>query len=109
SLLLGVGYFVWMRKLDHTGRHGMATPVAAAMIPVLASAPLLLADDFETEGAGLVTMALGAALAFFGSPLHRRVVTWVGGAGVAIGAAIFLGEMTDNATVGGMLYLGAGI
>lgn len=109
SLIVGIGYFVWMKKLDDSGRHGMATPVAAAMIPPLVAAPLLLADDLQSEGSGLLTMAIGACLAFFAAPLHRRGVTWLGGAAVTLGAAIFLADMTDNATVGGMLFLAAGI
>jgi len=109
SLVLGCAYLLATQRLDRGGRHGAATPFAAATVPVLVTVPFLLAEDLETAGSGLLVTALGAALALVGTSVHRRGLTWLGGAGVAIGVAIFLGDMTDDATVGGMLYLAAGI
>jgi hypothetical protein len=109
SLVLGVAYLVIGRLLDGSGHHGAATPFATATLPVLATAPLFLADDLDTAGTGLLLVVLGAALAINGAAAGRRATTWVGGAAVAFGAATFLSDMTDDATVGGMLFLAAGL
>jgi hypothetical protein len=109
SLVVGIAYLVIGRLLDGSGHHGAATPVAAATLPVLATAPIFLADDLDTAGTGLLLVALGLALAVNGAAAGRRATTWVGGAAVALGVATFLSDMTDDATVGGMLFLAGGL
>ncbi|HEX4866996.1 MAG TPA: hypothetical protein VFV32_05160 [Acidimicrobiales bacterium] len=109
SLALGVAYLVMGRLLDSSGHHGAATPVAAATLPVLATAPIFLADDLDTAGTGLLLVVLGLALAVNGAAAGRRTTTWVGGAAMALGVAVFLSDMTDDATVGGMLFLATGL
>jgi hypothetical protein len=68
-----------------------------------------LSPDLETEGTGLLMVLIGLLLAYHGATVWRRFTTWLGGGTVALGAAVFLGDMTDNATVGGMLFVAAGI
>ncbi|MGK2947376.1 MAG: PEP-CTERM sorting domain-containing protein, partial [Acidimicrobiales bacterium] len=109
SLGLGVAYLVVGRRLDRRGLQGAGTPVALATIPPLFIGALFLADDLETAGTGLLLMAIGLGLAYSGGSTWRRATTWIGGAATAIGAAVFLGDMTDDATIGGMLFLAAGI
>lgn len=109
SLGLGVAYLVVGRRLDRRGLHGAATPFALATIPPIFIGALFLADDLETAGTGLLLMAIGLGLAYSGGTTWRRATTWIGGAATAIGAAVFLGDMTDDATIGGMLFLAAGI
>jgi len=108
-LLVGVGYLVAARFLDRLGRHGTATPFVAAMVPPLVAAPMALADELDAAGAGLLVIALGAGVALVSSRAGRRATTWLGGGAVALGTAVFLGDMTDDATVGGMLFLAGGI
>jgi len=109
TLVLGVAYLVIARTLDGSGRHGTATPFAMATIPLLVTAPLFLADELQEAGSGLLSIFLGLALAVSGAASGRRTTTWVGGAAVGVGTAVFLVDMTDDATVGGMLFLAAGI
>lgn len=109
SLVFGLVYVVAARRLDDRGRHGAATPFAFAALPTLALGSVLLADELEQAGTGLFMMAIGVGLAYHGSTTVRRVTTWVGGAATAIGAAVFLSDMTDDATIGGMLFVAAGI
>jgi hypothetical protein len=97
------------RRLDGGGRHGAATPFAVAALPCLAVGVLGLSPDLETEGTGLLMVLIGLLLAYHGATVWRRFTTWLGGGTVALGAAVFLGDMTDNATVGGMLFVAAGI
>ena len=109
SLGLGVAYLLVTRWLDRRGHHGAATPVALATLPTLFAGVLALADDLEQAGTGLLLLALGLGLAHHGSAVGRRATAWIGGATAAVGAATFLADMTDDATVGGMLFVAAGI
>jgi hypothetical protein len=109
SLGLGLAYLLATRWLDKRGRHGVATPFALATLPTLFAGTLFLADDLEQAGTGLLALGIGAALAWHGASVGRRVTAWLGGAATAIGAGVFLGDMTDDATVGGMLFMAAGI
>ena len=53
---------------------------------------------------------IGLALAWHGATVWRRATSWIGGATMALGLAIFLGDMAgDNATTGGMLFIAGGI
>src|SRR5690606_35212479 len=72
-------------------------------------APLFLADELQEAGTGLLYVAIGLALAINGAVSGRRATTWVGGAAVGVGTAVFLVDMTEDATIGGMLFLAAGI
>jgi hypothetical protein len=109
SLLLGVAYLVVGRQLDRSGRAGIGTPFAVAVIPCLVVGVIALADDLQQVGTGLLMVVLGAGVAAHAATVGRRLTTWVGGATVAAGLAILLGDMTDDATIGGMLYLAAGV
>lgn len=109
SLGLGVAYLVVGRRLDRRRLHGAATPFALATLPTLFVGSIFLADDLEAAGTGLLLMAIGLGLAYSGGSTWRRATTWIGGAATAFGAALFLGDMTDDATIAGMLFLAAGI
>jgi hypothetical protein len=109
SLLTGVAYLLLARRLDRRGQHGVATPFAVAALPILAAAILLLSNDLEQAGTGLLMVIIGLGLTVHGATTWRRATTWLGGGAVALGAAIFLGDMTDDGTIAGMLFLAAGI
>ncbi len=109
SLVLGAGYLVLSRRLDRTGYHGTATPFALAALPTLLFSIVFLGDDLEAAGSGLLGVLVGLALVTHGASVLRRATAWIGAATTATGAAVFLTDMTDDATVGGMLFLAAGI
>jgi hypothetical protein len=109
SLLFGIAYLVVGRRLDRAGRFGVGTPFAVATLPCLLLAVTSLADDLDVGGTGALLISLGALLAWHGATVGRRLTTWVGGAGVAIGVATLLSDVSDSALVIGMLYLAAGI
>jgi hypothetical protein len=109
SLGLGAAYLLVCRWLDKEGHLGTATPFALATLPTLAAGTLFLVDDLEQAGSGLLVLVIGAGLAFHGATVGRRTTAWVGGAATAVGAAVFLADMTDDATIGGMLFVAAGI
>lgn len=106
---LGIAYLLMSRWLDGRGHHGTATPFAVAALPTLFASPSFLADDLETAGTGLLLLLIGAALAYQGATAGRRATAWFGGAATAVGALVFISDMTDDATVGGMLLMAAGI
>ena len=61
-------------------------------------------------GSGLLLAVIGLALAYNGATIWRRATTWIGGAAMALGLALFLGDMAgDSATTGGMLFIAGGI
>jgi hypothetical protein len=109
TLGLGIAFVLLGRHLDRRGHHGTATPFALAALPTLLTGPLFLAEDLEQAGTGLTFLVIGAGLAFHGATSQRRATAWVGGAAAAIGAAVFLGDMSDEPMVIGMLYVAAGI
>lgn len=109
SLGLGLAYLVACRGLDARGRHGIATPFAVATIPTLLAGTILLGDDLEQAGTGLLALAIGLGLALHGASSRRRATAWIGGAATAFGAAVFLSDMTDDATIGGMLFMAGGL
>ncbi|MGH9084514.1 MAG: hypothetical protein ACRDYW_03580 [Acidimicrobiales bacterium] len=109
TLGLGVAFLLIGRYLDRRGHHGTATPFAFAALPTLLTAPWFLADDLEQAGTGLLLLLIGAGLAFHGASAGRRATAWFGGGVAAIGLAVFLGDMSDEAMVIGLLYVAAGI
>jgi hypothetical protein len=109
SLGLGIGYLLLTRRLDRQGHHGVATPFAFATLPTLVVGVIALADDLEQAGTGLLLVGLGLLLAHQGATVTRRATAWIGGATAASGAAVFMGDMTDDATIGGMLFIASGI
>jgi len=109
SLGLGIAYLLLTRWLDRRGHHGTATPFALATLPTLVVGVLALADDLEQAGTGLLLIALGFVLAHQGATVGRRATAWIGGGAAALGAAVFMSDMTDDATIGGMLFVAAGI
>jgi hypothetical protein len=110
SLGFGVAFLLAGRWLDRKGRHGAATPFTFAAIPCLAVGVIGLADDLEAAGTGLLLVVIGLTLAYHGASIWRRATSWIGGATMALGLALFLGDMADdNVTTGGMLYVAGGI
>ena len=110
SLALGVAFLLIGRGLDRRGHHGTATPFTFAAIPCLAVGVIGLADDLEAAGSGVLLALIGLGLAYNGATIWRRATTWIGGAAMALGLALFLGDMAgDSATTGGMLFIAGGI
>ena len=110
SLALGVAFLLVGRGLDRRGHHGTATPFTFAAIPCLAVGVIGLADDLEAAGSGVLLALIGLGLAYNGATIWRRATTWIGGAAMALGLALFLGDMAgDSATTGGMLFIAGGI
>ena len=110
SLGFGVAFLFLARWCDRTGRHGTGTPFSVAALPCLAVGVFGLAPDLEAAGSGLLLAAIGLALAWHGATVRRRATSWIGGATMALGLAIFLGDMSgDIATTGGMLFIAGGI
>ena len=110
SLVLGALFLLVGRRLDRSGRHGTATPFAFAALPCLAVGVIGLAPDLEASGTGLLLVGIGLALAHHGATIWRRATSWIGGAAMALGLALFLGDNAgDSVTTGGMLYIAGGV
>lgn len=109
SLAFGIAFLLTGRRLDRRGHHGVATPLAFAALPCLFVGVVGLSPDLEAAGSGLLMVLIGLGLAYHGATVWRRATTWIGGGVTAIGLAVFLTDMTDDATIGGMLFIAAGI
>ena len=110
SLVLGALFLLVGRWLDRDGRHGSATPFAFAALPCLAVGVIGLAPDLEASGTGLLLVGIGLALAHHGATIWRRATSWIGGAAMALGLALFLGDNAgENLTTAGMLYIAGGV
>lgn len=110
SLGLGLAFLLVGRWLDQQGRPGVGTPFALAALPALAVGIIGLAPDLEAAGTGVFMVAIGLALTYHGATVWRRATNWIGGATVAAGLALFLGDMAgDDVTIGGMLFIAGGI
>ena len=109
SLAFGLAYVLLSRRLDRRGHHGVATPFALATIPTLFVGAIAMTEDLEQAGTGLLLIGIGAGLAYHGATMGRRATTWVGGASTALGAAVLVADLTDDATLVGVLFLAAGI
>lgn len=109
SLAFGVAYVVLSRRFDRQGHHGAATPFTVIALPAFLVGVIGMADELEQAGSGLLAVGIGVGLAYHGSSTWRRATTWIGGAATVVGAGVFLGDMTDEATLLGLLYVAAGI
>lgn len=109
SLAFGVAYVLLSRRFDRQGHHGVATPFSVIALPALLVGVIGLADELEQAGAGLLLVGIGVGLAHHGATTWRRATTWIGGAATVVGAGVFLGDMTDEATLLGLLFVAAGI
>jgi hypothetical protein len=109
SLAVGVAYVVATRWLDRRSHTGAATPFAAVAIAPLVAGTLFLSDDLDQAGTGLLLAVLGVWLARHGSTTRRRATAWIGGVLCAIGLATIVIDLTDDATIGGLLLAVAGL
>ena len=110
SLVLGVVFLLVGRRLDRSGRHGAATPFSFAALPCLAVGVIGLAPDLEASGTGLLLVGIGLALAYNGATVWRRATSWIGGAAMAVGLALFLGDNAgESVTTAGMLFIAGGV
>ena len=110
SLVLGVVFLLVGRRLDRSGRHGAATPFSFAALPCLAVGVLGVAPDLEASGTGLLLVGIGLALAYNGATVWRRATSWLGGAAMAVGLALFLGDNAgESVTTAGMLFIAGGV
>lgn len=98
SFLFGAGYLVVAGMLDNRGLRGAATPFVFVGIVAIANGLGGMADDLEVAGVGVLTAATGVALALYFPVVARRGATWIGGFGVALGAALVIGDVLEDST-----------
>lgn len=108
SLAFGAGYLLLARSWDRSGRAGASTPVTAVALVALFVGVQSLGDDLDTAGTGLVAIVVGGAVAAHGASVGRRATTWLGAAGAGLGVMAIVGELSDEATPGGLLLIAAG-
>lgn len=105
SLAIGIGFVLLSRRLDRRGFTGAATPLLVAAIPALYVGVLLLANELEVAGTGLLTIAIGAGLALNGASAGRRATTWFGALLVPLGLVPIVLDLASSAGTVGVLLL----
>lgn len=95
-LLFGYGYLVAAGMLDARRLHGLATPFVVAGLFIVNNGYQALSEDLEPAGTGILIAATGLAIAVYFSRFDRRATTWLGGAGVALGVALVIGDVMED-------------
>ena len=108
SLGFAAVYLALAQRWDRTGFSGAATPLTAAALLATPVGVLALAEDLEATGTGVLTAAIGVAFAAVGSASARRATAWIGGAAVAIGVLVVVGDAVDEPTPGGLTLMVVG-
>jgi hypothetical protein len=101
-------YLVGSHLLERRGHLGVATPMVAVGHAAAIVAIFAVSDDLEEIGTGIVAVIVGVALAYRGATAERRATTWIGGIYVVGGVQAIISGLTDSATTGGVLLIGAG-
>jgi hypothetical protein len=112
SLLFAAGYYGAALVLDRSDREGLGTPFIAAGVVPLVVGVASLADEIEQVGVGILSIALGLALAAIGANGLRRFTTWLGAGGVVFGLLLLIDEAVgDSATGSGIaaIIVGAAV
>jgi hypothetical protein len=109
SLAIGIGFVVLSRRLDRRGFSGAATPLLVAAFPALYIGVVLLANELEAAGTGLLIIAVGAGLALHGASVGRRATTWFGAVLVPLGLVPIVLDLSDTAGTVGVLFLLLGV
>ncbi|HLF99268.1 MAG TPA: hypothetical protein VI916_02275 [Acidimicrobiia bacterium] len=116
-LIFGYGYLVLAGWLDARTLHGFATPFVVAGLFIVNNGFSALSGDLEMAGTGILIAATGCAVAIYFSGFGRRATTWIGGAGVASGVVMVIGDAMEDSdltaigltvlVVGAALIIGA--
>jgi len=112
SAIFGIAYLVATRVLDARNRSRLATafvlPAAAASVTAVS---LLGNESGSAVVGGLLAMVGGVGFGFIGFRSDRRFTTWLGGAGVSIGALIIAADVsaTGDQLAEGVDLMGPGL
>jgi hypothetical protein len=105
SLLFAAGALIDAVTCDRHGRRGMATPLLFVGVVTLAAGIAFLGDDLNESGTGGMAIVAGLAVIVIGATAGRRLTTWAGGAGVAIGTILIVDTLAGDSPRGAGLSL----
>ena len=99
SLMIGLGYYLVAFVLDHAGRSRPAVPFVVAGFVAVVAGLLATLPSVHAAGTGLLTIAVAAALAWYGARARRRFTAWAWAGGLAVGIVSIIEDLGDeNAT-----------
>lgn len=103
GLIFGLGYYAIAAGLDRFGNRGAATGLVYAGFFTTTGGVIAAVPDFKLVGTGILLLALGAVLGWYGGRAGRRFTTWVWAAGILIGIVLLVIKAFPHS------YQGAGI
>ena len=109
SLMIGLGYYLVAFVLDHAGRSRPAVPFVVAGFVAVVAGLLATLPSLHAAGTGLLTIAVAAALAWYGARARRRFTAWAWAGGLAVGILSIVEDVADqNATAAGIVLVVGG-
>jgi hypothetical protein len=103
GLVLGLAYYAIAALLDRRGYHGAAIGMVYAAFVTTVGGVITAAPSFEQVGTGILLIALGAVLGWYGARFGRRFTTWAWLTGRLIGVVLVVAKAFEDS------YTGAGI
>jgi hypothetical protein len=105
SFIFGIGALIDAVIVERHGYRGMATPLLFTGVVTLAAAIAFISGDAQESGTGGLAILAGLAVLLIGATSGRRLTTWAGGAGVAIGAGLLVDTLAGDSPRGAGLSL----
>jgi hypothetical protein len=93
SLLFGVGYLIASAAFDRQRRGDVSTPFVAAGLVATTLGLVGVSVDIGSVPGALFTLLIAGAVCWMGAAHGRRLSTWLGAAGVAIGLSVLVDKI----------------
>jgi len=103
GLVIGLIYYAIAFALDRAGRHGPATGLVFPAFGAVAIGIIAWSPDIHRAGAGVLTVAVGLAVCWYGGRYGRRVTCFAAAGGVAVGIVLIVAAAVgdnDGVTAG---------
>jgi hypothetical protein len=110
GLVFGLAYYAIAALLDRRGQRGAAVALAFAGFVVTLAGVAGLAESFGVSGTGVLLIALGVLLAWYGGRFGRRFTTWLWSTAVLVGIVMIIAKASpDNFTAAGISLIVIGV
>ncbi len=110
SLVFGGAYLAGAAWRDRRRDHRQATVLFAVAVPILTLGVVFLSEPFDTSGAAVLGIGLGAVAVWVGTRTGRRFTSWYGTLAVVIGSLVLVAEaLGESPRASGLALLVVGL
>ena len=110
GLVFGLGYYLLAFLFDHTGRHGPATGFVFPAFVATGVGLLAWSPTLHEAGTGIMTVALGAVVCWYGGRFGRRATCFAAAAAIAVGVLLVVEDASpNNSTAAGITFIVVGV